>query len=55
MGLTATGLGQPAAWMGRPATGLGHASRLGILATRMEPGIHAVAGGIRAIPFHGGG
>jgi hypothetical protein len=54
MGLAASWLGEPAAGLGRAATGLGDASGLGIPTTRVEPGLHAVAGGVRAVPVHGG-
>jgi hypothetical protein len=55
LGLAAAGLGIAAAGLGWSATGVGDATGLGIPATRMEPGVHAVAGGIRALPVDGGG
>jgi hypothetical protein len=60
--LAATGVGGTAARVRRAAarlgwstTGLGDAACLGVATTRLEPGVHAVAGRIRALPLDGGG
>jgi hypothetical protein len=55
MGVAAAGMGIAAARLGWSAAGLGHATGVGIATTRVEPGFRAVAGGIRALPLHGGG
>jgi hypothetical protein len=54
MGLTAARLWCAAAWLGWSAARLGDASRLGVTATWLEPGVHPGAGGIRALSLHGG-
>jgi|HubBroStandDraft_1064217.scaffolds.fasta_scaffold295047_2 hypothetical protein len=55
MGWTPARIRRAAAWLGWSATGLGDASRLGIAATGLEPGVHPGAGRIRPLPLHGGG